>query len=199
MALTVRTRLDGADLSGTLFLPALAGLEGPALDLLAMMPVCDVNGALAAALDAGPPWAPGAPAPVAGLFLLDPFIRIPEMAERLRRAGVRRVANYPTIQALDGETARAMASVGFTPAHEFEALAELRASGFEIVGFAYGAAAARELAALGATTVVLHPGPAGGDPRETLAPLAAWLKPELAARGIALQLFAPGEGVARPA
>ena len=201
MSLTIRTTLEGADPAGTLFLPALRGLEGPDLDLLAMLPVCDVNGALLEALNGRAPWPAAAPAPTVGLFLLDPFVRLPVLAERLRAAGVRRVANYPSVQALEGETARGLASVGFSPVEEFAALREMRALGFEIVGFAYGAAAARELAALGASSVVLHPGP--GDPdgrqREALGALAAWLKPELAARGVALHLFSPREAASRAA
>lgn len=201
MTLTIRTRLDGSNPGETLFLPALAGFEGPDLDLLAMMPVCDVNGALLDALAAREPFPAHGPAPVAGVFLLDPFMRLPELAARLRAAGIRRVANYPTVQVIDGETARALGSVGYSPAQEFEALRELRGEGFEVVGFATGAAAARDLATLGAVMVVLHPGPGGGDPRarETLAAAAAWLKPELAARGVGLYRLEPRDGVARPA
>jgi hypothetical protein len=48
--------------------------------------------------------------------------------------------------------------------------------------------------------VVLHPGAdAGAREHETVAAMAAWLKPELAARGVALHLFSPRDGVARPA
>jgi predicted TIM-barrel enzyme len=198
--LTVRTCLEGFDPEGALYLPGLRGLEGPDLDLLAMLPVCDVNGGLLTALASRAPWSPDDRAPVAGLFLLDPFLRPPDMAARLRAAGIRRIANYPTIQALDGETARALASVGFSAVQEFEALREFAALGFGVVGFAAGAAAARELAASGAGTVVLHPGPGAG-PREdeALAATVAWLRPELAARGVALLAFSPGEGVAREA
>lgn len=199
MPLTLRTRLDGAPAPDALFVPGLAGLEGPDLDLLALMPVCDVNGALAEALEGRAPWAPGS-APAAGLFLLDPFLRAEDMAGTLRRAGIGRVANYPTIQGYDGGTARSLASVGFSPAAELEALRAFAALGFQTMGFAAGAAAARELAASGAGTVVLHPGPGGGEEardREALAAMAAWLKPELAARGVGLLAFSPREGVAR--
>jgi predicted TIM-barrel enzyme len=198
--LTIRTQMDGADAAGTLFLPGLRGFAGPDLDLLAMMPVCDVNGGLADALDVLPPWPADGAAPAVGLFLLDPFLRLSDMAARLRRAGVRRVANYPTVAVLEGETARALASVGISPAGEFEALRALAADGFGIVGFATSAAAARDLAASGAGAVVLHPGAdAGAREHETVAAMAAWLKPELAARGVALHLFSPRDGVARPA
>lgn len=199
MPLTLRTRLDDAPAADALFLPGLAGLEGPDLDLLALMPVCDVNGGLAEALEGRGPWGSGA-APVAGLFLLDPFLRVPEMAAALHRSGIGRVANYPTIQGFDDGAGRSLASVGFSPAAEFEALRAFAAIGFGTVGFAAGAAAARELAASGARTVVLHPGPGGGEEardREALAAMAAWLKPELAARGVGLLAFSPREGVAR--
>jgi hypothetical protein len=198
MTLTVRTSLDGIDPAQTLFLPGLRGLEGPNLDLLATLPICDINGALLASL-AAPSWSPEGPAPVAGLFLADPFLREAEVAAQLRRAGVGRVANYPSIQAFDGEAARALASVGLSFAEELAALRAFVAAGFEAIGFAAGAAAARELAALGARAVVLHPGP-GAQPREreTLSAMAAWLGPELAARGVDLLLFDPRKAVARP-
>lgn len=199
MTLALRTRLDDAPAADALFMPGLAGLEGPDLDLLALMPVCDVNGALAEALEGRAPWTPGA-APVVGLFLLDPFLRVNDMAAALRRAGIGRVANYPTIQGFDGEAARSLASVGFSPAAELEALRAFAALGFSTVGFAAGAAAARELAAAGAEAVVLHPGPGGGEEardRGALAAMAAWLRPELAAGGVRLLAFAPREGLAR--
>ncbi|HVL73613.1 MAG TPA: phosphoenolpyruvate hydrolase family protein [Beijerinckiaceae bacterium] len=196
--LTIRTSLDGVDPAGAVFVPGLRGLEGPHLDLLATLPICDVNGALLSSLEA-PPWPAEGPAPVAGLFLADPFLREAEVAARLRRAGVRRLANYPTIQAFDGEAARALASVGLSFAEELAALRAFVAEGFGAVGFAAGAAAARELAALGASAVVLHPGP-GSQPREreALAAMAGWLGPELAARGVDLLLFEPRRATARP-
>ena len=198
MALTIRTVLEGFDPAQALFVPGLRGLEGPHLDLLATLPICDVNGALLATLER-PPWPPQGPAPAVGLFLTDPFLRESEVARRLRRAGVRRIANYPSIQAFDGEAARALASVGFAVEDELDALRNFAEQGFEVVGFAAGSALARELASLGASAVVLHPGPAAtpdGRGREAMAAIAAWLGPELAARRVALLLFDPRRGVA---
>lgn len=196
--LEVCTHWEGRDLSSSLYLPALRGLEEGDLDLLAMLPVCDVNGDLARSLASGNLWAVPGPAPVAGLFMLDPFLRIADMASALKAAGIQRVANYPTIQVLEGETARGLASVGLGPAQEFEILREFGRRGLAMVGFATGAAAARELAAAGASTVVLHPGPsAGRGDREAVAAMSAWLKPELLARGTTLMAFSPRDGVAR--
>jgi predicted TIM-barrel enzyme len=198
MRLEVCTHWQGRDLRCCLYLPGLRGLEGGDLDLLAMLPVCDVNGDLARSLTSGDLWTVPGPAPVAGLFMLDPFLRISEMVSALKAAGIQRVANYPTIQVLEGETARGLASVGLAPAQEFEVLREFGRQGFSMVGFATGAAAARELAASGASTVVLHPGAgAGRGDREAVATMSVWLKPELSARGTTLLAFSPREGVAR--
>ena len=198
MKLEVCTCWQGRDLPSALYLPGLRGLEGGDLDLLAMLLVCDVNGDLVRSLTSEDLWVVPGPAPVAGLFMLDPFLRISEMVGVLKGAGVHRVANYPTIQVLEDETARGFASVGLTPAQEFEVLREFGRQGFSMVGFATGAAAARELAASGASTVVLHPGPgAGRRDYEAVAAMSVWLKPELLARGTTLMTFSPREGVAQ--
>ena len=199
MRLILRTSLEGIDPADAVFLPGLCGLEGPHLDLLATLPISDVNGTLMAALNDPLLWAKHAGPPAVGLFLADPFLRLPDIAARLRRVGVRRVANYPTLQAFEGETARALASVGFALGTELDGLRALAAEGFEIVGFASGAATARQLSAF-ATTVVLHPGPgADARSRDSLTAMAAWLGPELATRGIALLLLDPQRGAAFPA
>lgn len=199
MPLILRTSLEGIDPADALYLPGLRGLEGAHLDLLATLPISDVNGALMAALDDPLPWPKEAEAPIVGLFLGDPFLRLSEATARLKRAGVRRVANYPTLQTFEGETARALASVGFALGVELDGLRALAAEGFQVVGFAGGAATARQLSAF-ATSVVLHPGP-GADPRsrDSLIAMAAWLGPELAARGITLLLLDPQQGAAYPA
>jgi predicted TIM-barrel enzyme len=198
MPLTLRTSLEGIDPADAVYIPGLRGLEGPHLDLLATLPISDVNGTLMAALDDPLPWLKDAEAPVVGLFLADPFLRLAEVAAQLKRAGVRRVANYPTLQAFEGETARALASVGFALEAELDGLRMLAAGGFEVVGFASSSATARQLGTF-ATTVVLHPGP-GADSRhrDVLAAMAAWLGPELAVRRVTVLLLDPHRGAAFP-
>jgi len=198
MRLEICTQWQGRDLPCSLYLPGLRGLEGGNLDLLAMLPVCDVNGDLARSLTSGNLWTVPGPVPVAGLFMLDPFLRISEMVSALKAAGIQSVANYPTIQVLEGETARGLASVGLAPAQEFEVLRQFGRQGFSMVGFATGAAAARELAGAGARAVVLHPGHgAGRRDQEAVIAMSAWLKPELLAKGTTLLAFSPRDGVAR--
>jgi predicted TIM-barrel enzyme len=157
-SLTLRATLAGlapAERERTLFLPALAGAPEALLDLLALLPVCDVNGALTACLEAG---ALGdGPAPVAALFCVDPFLRVPDLAEALLAAGLRRVANYPSIQAVDGETGRTIAAVGYGPAEEIATLLRLRAAGLDPVGCAASAAFAEALAAAGIAPVLAIP------------------------------------------
>ncbi|WP_167858451.1 phosphoenolpyruvate hydrolase family protein [Methylobacterium nonmethylotrophicum] len=156
--LTLRTTLAGlgpAERARTLFVPALAGAPEALFDLLALLPVCDVNGALTACLAAG---ALGeGPAPVAGLFCVDPFLRVPDLAEALLAAGLRRVANYPSIQAIDGETGRTIAAVGYGPQEEIATLVRLREAGLAPVGCAASAAFAAELAAAGIAPVLAIP------------------------------------------
>jgi predicted TIM-barrel enzyme len=198
MSLTLCTNLEGIEPADAVFLPGLRGLEGPRLDLLATLPIADVNGSLLACLEGRLPWPEKATAPIVGLFLADPFLRVADVAARLRRAGVRRVANYPTLQAFEGDTARALASVGFAVENELDGLRAFAAEGFEPVGFAASAATARQLNAF-ATTVVLHPGP-GADrrKRDALVAMAALLAPEFGARGVRVLLLDPEKGTACP-
>ncbi|KMO38420.1 hypothetical protein VQ02_11860 [Methylobacterium variabile] len=156
--LTLRATLEGlvpAERARTLFLPALAGAPEALFDLLALLPVCDVNGGLTACLAAG---AIGdGPAPVAALFCVDPFLRVPDLAEVLLAAGLRRVANYPSIQTVDGETGRTIAAVGYGPQEEIATLLRLRAAGLEPVGCAASAGFAAALAAAGIAPVLAIP------------------------------------------
>ncbi|MDP4026459.1 phosphoenolpyruvate hydrolase family protein [Methylobacterium sp. NEAU 140] len=168
--LTLRTTLDGLagpERAGTLFLPALAGTPDAILDLLALLPVCDVNGALTACL-AGKGIGSG-PAPVAAVFCTDPFLRVSDMAETLRAAGLRRVANYPSVQAIDGEPGRTIAAVGYGPDEEIATLVRLREAGLEPLGCAASAAFAARLDAAGIAPILAVP--ALGSGVTTFAPL----------------------------
>jgi predicted TIM-barrel enzyme len=132
--------------------PALARFPVHLRDLCAMLPVADINGALFAALEAG--LRPAAHEAV-GLFLTDPFLNGQDAARRLKEAGVGAVANYPTMQALDGASAEGLASVGHSFAQECVQLAAFADHGFRLVGYAASAGAARALARLGADRLVI--------------------------------------------
>lgn len=137
----------------SVFVPALDRFAPPRRDLLSMLPVADVNGALARALETGP-----APPDAVGLLLVDPFLNLPDMAALLKAAGLRAVANYPTVQTLTGESARALASVGYGLEQECALLHRFGELGFETVGYAASPAAALALVQAGVSRLVAYPG-----------------------------------------
>lgn len=140
--------------------PGLARFAPHLREVCAMLPVTDINGALFESLEAGLPTDPN-PSDLrtadvaAGLFLTDPFLNIADAARRLAAAGLGTVANYPTVQVLDGPSAAGLASVGHSFVQECEGLSAFAARGFAIMGYAASRPAAQALLALGCTRLVL--------------------------------------------
>lgn len=150
----------------TVFVPALASFPPETWPLVALLPVLDVNGALRAALE-GRRTFRSAP-PIAAIFACDPFLRLADMATMLRQAGITQVVNYPTVQLFEGETAAALAAVGYRADAEFRVLQRLAGQGFAPIACATSRRAVDAALGLGLRRVLLHPG---------LAPppdLAAW-------------------------
>lgn len=141
--------------------PWLAGLPAPGRDLLALLPVLDVNALGFAALRALPEGA-GTDA-IAALFCADPFLRMHDGVQLLRAAGISRVTNFPTIQVIDGSAAHGFESAGLGMRREAEVLGEFVRAGFEVTGFATSAENAALLARKGVRSLVLHPGPASDE------------------------------------
>lgn len=173
------------------FLPALASFPLSSWPLVGLLPVLDVNGALVQALGALAPFR--AAPPIAGVFACDPFLRLADLAVALRRAGIREVLNFPTVQHYGGDTAAALASVGYRAEAEYRVLLRLGALGFTPITCAASRAAADAALALGLRRVLLHPGP-------TLRPATADWWPDLAAHiavegGEALAWAAPDQSV----
>jgi predicted TIM-barrel enzyme len=168
--LPVAARLADAPKTGCVILaPWLAALGGADADLASLLPVADVNGLALAGCAAAGCTEDGGPRAVAALMLADPFLRVRDAGQALRTAGIGRVANFPTVQVVDGETARALDSADLGAAREIERLAAFRRAGFSTVGFACGLEAARAMLADGASALVLHPGVALRDWRERAA------------------------------
>jgi len=138
------------------FLPALAPFPAEAWPVVALLPVLDINGALRAALEARRPFR-SAP-PVAGLFACDPFLRLADMAAVLRRVGIRAVVNFPTVQVFEGETAAALAAVGYRAEAEFRLLQRLADQGFTPIACATSRRAVDAALGLGLRRILLHPG-----------------------------------------
>lgn len=151
--------------------PWLAGLPMDRRDLLALLPVLDLNALGMAGFGAGP--AAGAETAIAAVFCADPFLRVRDAAAALIAAGIRRVTNFPTVQVIDGSAARGFDSAGLGAGREAEVLADFAAHGLAVVGFAASAAHGALLARQGATEIVLHPGIAAADWRRRAAAGAA--------------------------
>jgi predicted TIM-barrel enzyme len=143
--------------------PWARGLSVDAAELVGLSPVTDVNRAVFELIDQQT-----APATV-GLFLVDPFLRHLDAIQRLRTAGVRAIANLPTVQLIDGEAGRALDLTQQGWRTEVDVLARYRDAGFGIVGVAAHEEAARAIIALSPECLVVHPGPALSDPARRLA------------------------------
>ncbi|MDR7126654.1 phosphoenolpyruvate hydrolase family protein [Pseudotabrizicola sp. 4114] len=141
--------------------PWLTALPVQGRDLLALLPVLDVNTLSFAALRALP--AGSEPQAIAALFCADPFLRVRDAVQILRAAGIRRVTNFPTIQIIDGTAAHGFDSAGLGVQREADVLGECVRAGFEVTGFCTSAEAGALLARQGVTALVLHPGPAATD------------------------------------
>ncbi|WP_236025084.1 phosphoenolpyruvate hydrolase family protein [Arenibaculum pallidiluteum] len=121
-----------------------------------MLPVLDVNGALRAALESRRPFRSSPP--IVGIFACDPFLRVADMAKTLHGAGIDEVVNYPTVQCYEGETAAAMASVGYRAEAEFRVLLQFRERGFAPVACVMSLRAAEAALTLGLRRILIHPG-----------------------------------------
>lgn len=152
-----------------LLAPFLAQVAPAHRELVGMLPVVDVNAAALAGLRAVSPASPSCRRAVAGLMLVDPFLRLRDATLALAEAGVSGVANYPTVQLIDGETARVFDSAGAGVAREIAVLTAFSEAGFETVAFAASLDTARAMLRHGPSRLVLHPGLALADWRERAA------------------------------
>lgn len=137
----------------TIICPGLAQLEPAQRELAAILPVADMNGSALAACAAG-----GLAGTNLALMMADPFLNARRVADALLAAGVSRVVNFPTVQILDGDSARAMDSAGVGAEREAQVLAELCSSGLAATGIARGWRIAERLIKAGVDQVILHPG-----------------------------------------
>lgn len=67
-----------------------------------------------------------------GTFILDPFTRWPELLQKVRQSGFRRICNYPPLPLLGGADDQALTASGFTDVNEIHKLADFAADGFEV-------------------------------------------------------------------
>lgn len=170
-----------------IFAPWLADLPDAHRDLLALLPVLDINGAVFKALS-GTKAPTHTPTParsdvIAALLCVDPFLRVRDVVALLAANGIAGVANFPTVQVIDGVAALGFDSTDLGLRREAQMLARFAEDGLAVTGFATTAENGRRLLDHGATALVVHPG----------LPSADWRNRAIAARNAAdtLQALRP--------
>lgn len=183
-----------------IFAPWLDRLPVAQRDLLSILPVLDINGALFSALggDSSGNRLPQttAGAQIAALLCVDPFLRLRDVSRLLKSAKITAVTNFPTIQVVDGTAARGFESADLGVEREAEVLHQFSQQGFSVVGFATSTENAIRLMERGLRDLVIHPGPPSTDwrNRASAGQKAAATLTALRARSPAsLRLFCPAE------
>lgn len=176
VSIEVVTSLAAEAAGARLLVPALARFAPEARALAGLLPIVDINGALLAALDdvdLGGAEGVGREALVAGVFAADPFLHLGELAGRLLEAGIAQVANYPTLQHVDGAAGRGLAAVGYDMRAEFAVLLELERLGLRPLACVASFAAAECALGMGLGRLAFDPGPSGNAPSLRLERLAS--------------------------
>jgi predicted TIM-barrel enzyme len=179
--------------------PGLADFAPAERELAAMLPVADINGALVAAAAAFATVHAFARASgektdssevCAGLLMVDPFLVIGDLVAALQDGGFRAVANFPTVQLLDGAAGVGLAAVGYDLSAELRQLASLAARGFTPHVYVTDAAGARAALDAGFRDLVFHAAfrPAA-EAEEALLPVRALVS---AAKSARLRVHVPG-------
>ena len=92
-----------------------------------------------------------------GLFLANPFFSPPREAQRLAEAGVRWVANLPSVAQHDREFAQQLSDVALDHTRELAALANFKTAGLRVLAVVSDTAEAKGAAALPADAVLVMP------------------------------------------
>lgn len=105
--------------------PLAASLPWELGEIACALPVGDANGTLLEALNGERPGS----GVFAGMLVHDPFRRTDDLLDALCERGVAGVVNWPSVGALDGETASALAHSGFRYADELAFLQQASSRG----------------------------------------------------------------------
>lgn len=121
-----------------------------------------------------------------GLFLAGPFLNLDLEGTRLARAGVRWIANLPSVEQQDEEFSQQLADVGLDRDRELACLAQFRSQGFRIAAVVADAPGAVAAAAVEPEALIILP---------RVADFAAGF-PSLRQRGAAAQAVADAASAA---
>lgn len=203
--LLIRAGRDGHDVDSEsrrpqIFAPWLDGLPSVQRDLLSILPVLDINGALFSTLggvsDDEVASTTAADMQIAALLCVDPFLRLRDVTRLLKSAAITAVTNFPTVQVVDGTAARGFESADLGVEREAAILSQFIKQGFSVVGFATSAENGLCLMDAGVRDLIIHPGPASSDwrNRASAAQKATTTLTALRAQPFtSLRLFCPDE------
>ncbi|ASY73716.1 phosphoenolpyruvate hydrolase family protein [Sinorhizobium fredii] len=134
-----------------LYCPSCEGLDGSAYDSLVLLPIHDANERLLAELRNGA-WSESQV--FAGVFAIDPFRRHVDILKALEAAGCRRVVNFPSVTAIDGEMRVSLEDFGYGVTAEINLLRTAIAKGFSALAVVDSFAMAQEAVAIGVSGLV---------------------------------------------
>ena len=94
---------------------------------------------------------------ILGLFLADPFLNLPRECARLGTAGLRWIANLPSVEQQDEEFSRQLTDVGLDRYRELDALAAFRDHGFKLAVVVSDVGAASAALSLSPEAMIIMP------------------------------------------
>jgi len=94
---------------------------------------------------------------ILGLFLSNPFFNIERETAQLARAGIRWIANLPSVGQQDEEFSRQLSDVNLDEGREFATLREFGAAGFRVAVVVADAAGARGAIAIEPDMIIVLP------------------------------------------
>lgn len=98
-----------------------------------------------------------------GLFGADPFRRPRDLLLTLRRLGVRRIANFPSLGIFEEQSGNRFAQIGFETKQEYEFLSDALHEGMDVLAFVFNEEQAEYAKSLGIEQLCVHPGLAVSD------------------------------------
>lgn len=171
LALCRTADLDAARRAGLepVLCPVLDGMAAEDAALLAALPIADANALLIDAVARMTSARADARFPMpraAAFFAADPFLHLGDLLERLRRAGIKTLLNFPSVQVFDGAFGDSLDRVGCGTTLELERLVQAQSAGFGICALIKSAALMPRLQKAGIRTYALLP-TAGPDQHPT--------------------------------
>jgi predicted TIM-barrel enzyme len=152
--LSVVTEWPSARAGATLLAPVMRDLPVGQASVLALRPTRNANGDLFAAMAAGG----DAPAGTcAGYFAVDPFVRFVDLMRHLDHAGIREVANWPSVGMLDDFFQQELTVKNMGYDREIDFIGRAAEAGLTTTATVFTLEQAVRMVEAGASRLLLHP------------------------------------------